>query len=137
MLEFFFIILRKHSFFFAFRDFKKIGQREAGTMEKKILKINQIFGYRGGKISLGENFGGQISSLGIPTKFLRTGLRKPTKFFRREICPAKKLRRLWRHFLYFLCISLWAPKNPQIFPGHFLEKPAKFFRCEICPLRNL
>ncbi len=37
------------------------------------------------------NFGGQNSSLGIPTKFFRAVLRKPTKFFRREICPLQNL----------------------------------------------
>ncbi len=43
-----------------------------------------------GGISPRENFGGQISSPGIPTIFFRAVLRKPTKFFRREICLATK-----------------------------------------------
>jgi hypothetical protein len=66
-----------------------------------------------GGISPRINFGGQISSLGFPTNFFWIVSRKPTNFFRRKICPAKNLRRLQRHFFYFLCIFLWAPeKNP-------------------------
>ncbi len=44
--------------------------------------------------------------------------RKPTKSFRRRICHAQNIRRLWRHFFHFLWISLWIPK-----------KPTNFFRC--------
>jgi hypothetical protein len=44
-----------------------------------------FFAYTGG------DFGGQISSLEIPTKFFRTVLRKYTKIFRREICPLRNL----------------------------------------------
>ncbi len=64
-----------------------------------IFKLQSSPLTRGGKISPRKKFGRQISSLGIPTKFFRTVLRKPTKFFRRKICPAKKLRRLRGHFL--------------------------------------
>ncbi len=38
-----------------------------------------------------KHFGEKISSQGIPTKFFRAILRKPTKFFQREICPLRNL----------------------------------------------
>ncbi len=91
----------------------------------------------GGGISSMINFGGQISSPGIPTKFFRTVLRKPTKFFQRKICPTKNLRRLRRHFLYFLCISFWVLKKPTKFFRAILRKPTKIFLVRNLSLRNL
>jgi hypothetical protein len=57
-------------------------------------------------------------------QIFRTVLRKPTKFFQREIYPTKNLRRFRRHFFYFFIYGS-------------RKKPTKFFRREICPLRDL
>ncbi len=77
------------------------------------------------------NFVVQISSLGLQTKNF-TDLEKFTKFFLREICRAKNLRRLWRHFLYFLYIFLMCPRKPTKLPTQKFS-PAKFVSYKIFP----
>ncbi len=59
---------------------------------------------------------------------------KTPRFFQCEICDDKNLWRLRCLFLYFLCISFWAPKKKgkkklsKFFTVDFLEKPAKIRR---------
>jgi hypothetical protein len=97
-----------------------------------------FFYYRGGGgISSRKNFGGQISSLGIPTKFFQTFLRKPTKFFQREICLAKNLRAFGAISFISYVFPYGPRKNPTKFFRDILRKLTKFFQREICPLRNL
>jgi hypothetical protein len=68
--------------------------------------------------------------------------KNPTKFFCPKICFAKNLRRVWRHFLCFLYISLWPPgKYTPIFPGQIKKNAPKFsgpkcVSCKICNPQN-
>jgi hypothetical protein len=125
-------------FIFDVVDIVLIGESDGGA----------IVAYRGGgiKISPRINFGGQISSLGIPTKFSGPFLRKPTKIFRRKIFLPKIFGAFGAPLFLYLCIYvfyvfmyflIYLEKTPQIFPGDFNKNPpifsfAKIVPCKIC-----
>jgi hypothetical protein len=85
--------------------------------KKKHLKVKN----REGGISPRINFSGQILSVGIPTKFFWTVLRKPTKFSGEKFVLPKIFGAFGAISFISYVFSLWAPeKNPPNFPGEIL-----------------
>ncbi len=110
-----------------------MGPRGTLTVLSDLFTTLRLGGDIYGGIFPRKIFGGQISSLGVPTKFFRTVLSKPSKFFRRKICPAKNFG-VFSAISFISSVFPYRPgENPLNFPTRNLS-PAKFVSYETPPL---